>query len=71
MQNNVKELRTARRWSQERLGRETGLSAHTIRNVELGHFSPTLKTARRIAQALGSDFGDVFPTNGEREAANG
>lgn len=48
----VLEVRTARRYSQEKLGRLTGLSRETIRKIEAGETLPEIITMDVIAQAL-------------------
>lgn len=53
---NIFRIRTALGWSQERLGRETGLSRETIRLVEAGRRGGErdlyLDTLERIAMAM-------------------
>ncbi len=48
----------ARRLSQEELARRSGLHRSTISRIVAGQRSPTLKTARRLADAL--DAGAPF-----------
>ena len=48
----VREVRTARRYSQEKLGRVTGLSRETIRKIEAGETLPEVTTLDVLAQGL-------------------
>jgi transcriptional regulator with XRE-family HTH domain len=49
----VKELREERRWSQTRLGYETGISPTTISRLETGKHSPQVRTVKDLARAFG------------------
>jgi transcriptional regulator with XRE-family HTH domain len=51
----VKELREERRWSQTRLGYETGLSPTTISRLETGKHAPQDRTVKDLARAFGVD----------------
>jgi transcriptional regulator with XRE-family HTH domain len=51
----VKELREERRWSQTRLGYETGISPTTISRLETGKHSPQNRTVTDLARAFGVD----------------
>jgi transcriptional regulator with XRE-family HTH domain len=56
----IKELRDAKRWSQEQLARETDVSQVTIWNLENGRTQPRLDTLRKLAGALGVDVGELL-----------
>lgn len=56
----IRELRKARRWSQEELAGRTNLSVHTIGAIERGRSSPTVDTLFRITQALGVELSEFF-----------
>jgi transcriptional regulator with XRE-family HTH domain len=49
----IRELRMAKRWSQERLAEEAGLSMDAISRIERGERDPRLETVAQIARALG------------------
>lgn len=49
---SVKERRKARKWSQERLGQESGLSTTAVHNLETGKNGFTDKTLAGLARAL-------------------
>ena len=50
---HVRRLRKSVSLTQEELAKRTGLSADTIRRLEVSSFSPTLATLFRIAAAFG------------------
>jgi ribosome-binding protein aMBF1 (putative translation factor) len=51
----VREKRTEKGWSQERLGQESNCSTNTIFSVE--HAKPTVpRTRAKVAKALGIDL---------------
>jgi DNA-binding XRE family transcriptional regulator len=43
-----------------------GISRRTLIRIRAGSFNPTLKTATRVAEALGVAVVDLFPTLGRR-----
>nr|PZN17650.1 MAG: XRE family transcriptional regulator [Chloroflexota bacterium] len=49
----IKRLRLEKGWSQKRLAEEAGLSQSFIHSVETGEKSPTIRSIRKIAKALG------------------
>ena len=50
MNNRVKELRTARAWSQAELGERLAVSRQAVNAIENGKHDPSLSLAFRIAQ---------------------
>lgn len=56
----MRELRRARRWSQQRLGDEAGVSAQTVWNLETGRHVPETSTLLKIAGALGVPLSELF-----------
>ena len=56
----VRELRKARRWSQQRLGDEAGVTAQTVWNLETGRHVPETETLLKIAGALGISLGELL-----------
>ncbi len=56
----VRELRKARRWSQQRLGDEAGVSAQTIWHMETGRHVPETATLLKVAGALGVTLGELL-----------
>lgn len=56
----VRELRTRRDWTQEKLGEQAELSYKFIGEVERGVGNPTIGSIARIARALGIDVAELF-----------
>ena len=56
----IRDLRIARRLSQERLGEASGLDRRTISLIERGEMSPTLDSLIRITTALGVPLRSLF-----------
>jgi len=48
----IRALRSSKKWSQMRLGQESGVSRGTIQNIETGKHSPLDKTLSQIFSAL-------------------
>jgi transcriptional regulator with XRE-family HTH domain len=47
-------------YSQQELADETGVSQHTISQIELGQRKPQGRTLRKLAKALGVEVADLF-----------
>ena len=60
VQNNIRELRTARALSQGELAELVGATRQTINAIEQEKYSPTLELAFRIAIAFSVSFEDVW-----------
>jgi putative transcriptional regulator len=60
VKNRVKELRTARGWSQAVLGDKLEVSRQSVIAIESGRFDPSLPLAFRIARLLGQPIESVF-----------
>jgi putative transcriptional regulator len=60
VKNRLKELRTARGWSQAVLGEKLDVSRQSIIAIESGRFDPSLPLAFRIARLLGEPIEAVF-----------
>jgi transcriptional regulator with XRE-family HTH domain len=56
---NLKEARARRYWSERDLAEKPGVNVATIRELEAGRNIPQLKTARKVAEALGVDPSEV------------
>lgn len=66
----VRQLREARGLSREQLGVYAGTSASTVRNIEDGRKSPTLRSLEGIAQALGVNVTTLLkPARAEARAS--
>jgi len=60
--NNMKEKRIARNMSMKDLSFETGISERYLYFIERGDKNPSLKTAKRISNALNVRVDDIFFT---------
>lgn len=60
VQNNIRELRTARALSQGELAELVGATRQTINAIEQEKYAPTLELAFRIAIAFSVSFEDVW-----------
>jgi len=56
----VRELRTARTWSQERLAEEAGMHRTYMWGIEQGARNPSLRHLSRLADALGIPLRTLF-----------
>ena len=56
----VRELRTARGWSQDELAAKSGLHRSYVGIIERGEKSATLDTVERIAKAFNVEVSDFF-----------
>lgn len=61
MPNRVKEYRLKKRWSQEKLAEESGVSRNTISSIETGNnVNVTREIMEKIAKALGEKVSTIF-----------
>ena len=60
MKTRIKELRKARKMSQEDLADAVGTTRQTITSIETGKYIASLPLAWRIAQEFGLHIEDVF-----------
>jgi putative transcriptional regulator len=60
MNNRVKELRTARAWSQAQLGERLAVSRQAVNAIENGKHDPSLSLAFRIAQLFEKPVEAIF-----------
>lgn len=56
----VRQLRSARGWSQERLAGEAGLDRTYVGGIERGERNPSLLNIHRLAVALGIGIEELF-----------
>jgi len=57
---NLQRLREKAELRQIDLAADVGVSASSYRNYEMGVFSPTVPTLRRLAKVLGVDFNELL-----------
>ena len=62
MKNDVRELRTARGWSQGDLADKLEVSRQTINAIETGKYDPSLPLAFAIARLFGKTIEKIFFT---------
>ncbi|APX33410.1 transcriptional regulator [Brachybacterium sp. P6-10-X1] len=65
MRNDIKALRTDRRWSQAELGTALGVSRQTVIAIENDKYDPSLPLAFRIAAVFGSSIETIFHPDDE------
>jgi putative transcriptional regulator len=60
MNNRLKELRTARAWSQAELGERLAVSRQAVNAIENGKHDPSLSLAFRIARLFDRPVEAIF-----------
>ncbi len=60
LENNVRQFREERGWTQAQLAEEMGVSRKTVNTVENGIFSPSVIVALKFAAALGQPVDRLF-----------
>lgn len=60
LQNNLKQIRTEMKISQEELAKMVGTTRQTIISIEKGTFYPTAKLALLLCVALNKKFEELF-----------
>ena len=66
MQNDVRELRTARGLSQQELGEAMDVSRQTINSIEKERYTPSLPLAIALAHYFDRTVEEVFHANGNQ-----
>jgi len=61
--NRVKELRTARGWTQEQLADAVGVSRQSINSIERDRYVPSLELALTFARVFGNSTDEIFKLN--------
>mgnify|MGYP003581379470 CR=1 FL=1 len=64
MKNRLRDLRTARGWSQAELGSRAGVSRQAIIAIETGKFDPSLPLAFKLARLFDLAIEDIFDASG-------
>ena len=60
LKNNLKEVRSKKKMSQQELAELVGVSRNTISSLETGQYEPTAKLAYILCIALDMKFEDLF-----------
>ena len=68
--NRVKELRTARGWTQEDLAKMTGVSRQSINSIERNRYVPSLELALTFAKVFGCSTDQIFTLESHENQEN-
>ena len=60
IQNRIKELRNARRWTQEQLAQAVGVSRQSINSIERDRYVPSLVLALTFARVFECSTDQIF-----------
>lgn len=60
MNNDLRERRAARGWSQAEVAAALGVSRQSVISIEKGHFDPSLPLAFRIAALFEAPLEEIF-----------
>jgi putative transcriptional regulator len=60
IRNRVKELRSARGWTQDELAKLTGVSRQSINSIERERYVPSLELALTFSQVFGCSTDEIF-----------
>ena len=60
LRNRVKELRTARGWTQQQLAEAVGVSRQSINSIERERYVPSLQLALTFARVFQCATDDIF-----------
>jgi putative transcriptional regulator len=66
IQNRIKELRSARGWTQEQLAKAVGVSRQSINSIERARYVPSLVLALTFAQVFGCTTDQIFTLESEK-----
>jgi putative transcriptional regulator len=58
--NRIKELRSARGWTQEQLANAVGVSRQSINSIERDRYEPSLALALTFARVFGCPTDQIF-----------
>jgi len=60
MKTRIKEFRSKKNWTQQRLADEVGMRRETIVFLEQGKYNPSLKLAWDVSKALETRIDELF-----------
>jgi len=66
IQNRVKELRSARGWTQEQLAKAVGVSRQSINSIERERYVPSLLLALTFARVFDCPTDEIFKLESEK-----
>ena len=64
--NRIKELRTARGWTQEDLAQAVGVSRQSINSIERDRYAPSLQLALTFARVFACSTDEIFSLEMDR-----
>jgi putative transcriptional regulator len=64
--NRIKELRTARGWTQEQLALAAGVSRQSINSIERNRYVPSLELALVFARLFACSTEEIFQLENEK-----
>ena len=64
--NRIKELRTARQWTQEYLAHAAGVSRQSINSIERNRYVPSLELALTFARIFSCPTDQIFQLESEK-----
>ena len=70
MKNSVRELRTAKSWSQGDLAEKLAVSRQTVNAIETEKYDPSLPLALKIARLFGLYVEEIFGSSQLRAPKN-
>jgi putative transcriptional regulator len=65
MKNQLRELRTAREWSQSDLADKLGVSRQTVNAIETERYDPSLPLAFKVARLFKLPIEEIFGDDGK------
>jgi putative transcriptional regulator len=65
MKNRLRELRTAKEWSQSDLADKLGVSRQTVNAIETERYDPSLPLAFKVARLFQLPIEAIFDSDGE------
>lgn len=68
IENRIKELRNANKWSQQDLAERLNVSRQTINAIERYRYDPSLELAFKLADVLGQPIEAMFKPKGDKDA---
>ena len=66
IKNRVKDLRTARGWTQQQLADAVGVSRQSINSIECERYIPSLPLALMFGRVFGCSTDDIFKLEKQR-----
>lgn len=66
IQNRIKELRSARGWTQEQLAKAVGVSRQSINSIERDRYVPSLVLALTFARVFGCTTDQIFTLESDK-----